>query len=188
MKIDAGAAYRYGDEDTGATFPMRASFQVLQLFESRHVRPFEAGPGWGVYPTTVGSLVHGPYFEAGLLWPMDPNPEGWSWRWGANAKAHYLLADELDAGFGLTLQGTVEWTGFVTGPFAECHFEASSDPYEDDADAGCAIGVAEGETSIGFFVETSYASLGSVDLGWTGGGLIFRLPASLGIALVPIWD
>jgi hypothetical protein len=190
-KIEAGAAVRIGDDEPGAaTFPLRASFHLLQAFLDRHERSFDVGPGWGVYPTTSGSLTHGPFFEAGWLRPMTFGEDGSGWRFGVNGKGHYLLASDLDSGFGLTLQATFEWTSFVTGPFAECTIESSSDPYEPESSGtdSCSFGVSEGEAGIGFFVETSYAKLGGVDVGWVGGGLLFRIPMSIGIVLVPIWD
>ncbi len=182
---------RIGDDEPGAaTFPIRAGFHLLQFFLDRHERSFDVGPGWGVYPTTSGSLTHGPFFEAGWLRPSGFNSEGAGWRWGVNAKGHYLLANDFDSGFGLTLQATIEWTSFVTGPFAECTFYESTDPYDPEpaGSDSCAIGISEGEGGIGFFVETSYAKLGGADVGWVGGGLLFRIPTSFGIVLVPIWD
>lgn len=190
-KVDVGVAARLGDDEPGAaTVPIRLGLHLLQMLEDRHERSYDFAPGWGFYPTTSGSFMHGPFFEAGWLHPIKYDAERSGWRWGVNGKGHYLLAEDLDSGFGVTLQGTIEWTSFVTGPFAECTVHASTDPYDPDPPGrdSCSIGVSEGEAGIGFFVETSYAKLGSVDIGWVGGGLLFRLPASFGIVLVPIWD
>ena len=190
-KVDIGAAYRMGEDENAATFPIRAGLHVMQIFPEYHERRLDVAPGWGVYPTTAGALMHGPFFEAGWLFPRGFNEEGGGWRWGVNAKAHYLLPDGLDSGFAGTLQGTVEWVGITSEPYVGCEIEASSnDPYEPDSSArsSCHIGVAHGEGGIGFFLETSYAKLGNVDVGWAGGGLIFRIPATFGIVLVPIWE
>ncbi len=190
-KVDIGVAGRLGDDEPGAaTVPIRLGLHPLQILEDRHTRQFDFAPGWGFYPTSSGRFMHGPFFEAGWLHPLGFDAEGSGWRWGLNAKGHYLFADELDSGLGLTLQATIEWTSFVTGPFAECSVRVSNDSYDNEPTSAesCSIGVSEGEGGVGLFVETSYAKLGGVDVGWVGGGLLFRIPASFGIVFVPIWD
>ena len=181
VKIEAGVAVRLGDDEPGsATFPIRAAFPVLQLIQERHERGFDPAVGWGTYPTIAGAALNGPFLEMGWLRPLEFDVEGSGWRWGVNAKGHYLLATGLDSGFAATLQATIEWTSFAASSFGGCSTDA--------ADFSCVFGYGHGEGSIGFFVETSYAKLGGADIGWVGGGLLFRLPASFGIVLVPIWD
>lgn len=176
---------RVGEDGPGsATFPLRAGFPILQLIQDRHEREFDPTVGWGAYPTSSGAFLNGPFVEVGWLRPMDFDVEGTGWRWGVNAKGHYLLAQGLDSGFAATLQATIEWTAFASSPFMGCSDSEDSS----NGDFACVFGFAHGEGSIGFFVETSYAKLGGIDVGWFGGGLLFRLPASVGIALVPVWD
>ncbi len=190
-KLDVGAAVRLGDDEQGAvTFPLRAGVHLSQFFLDRHRRALDIGPGWGIYPSSSGTLLHGPFLEAGWLHPLAFDVEGSGWRWGLNTKGHFLFTDDFNSGFGLTLQATMEWTSFTTGPFAKCAIQDITGPGDPEpvASDSCTIGFSEGEGGVGFFVETSYAKLGGTDIGWVGGGLLFRVPASLGISMVPLWE
>lgn len=178
VKIDMGAAARMADDSNDMTFLTRAGLDIIQLFPELHSRTFDVMPGWGAYPTIAGAFMHGPFLSAGILRPLTYDLIGQGWRWGFNLKGHYLLPQSLDSGFGVTAQGTIEYATYVNGRFAG---GCGSDP-------SCALGVGLGEWAFGLFVEGSYAKLGDADVGWAGGGFIFRVPASLGIAITSIWD
>ncbi|QED29860.1 hypothetical protein FRD01_22020 [Microvenator marinus] len=174
IKVDAGVAAKGGPEGIAATFPLRAGIHLLQLNPNGYFRSFDIGPGWSVFPVTSGELRHGPYLEGGLLWPVENGP-----RWGTNVKAHYLFSgQERPHAAAFTVQGTVEWADWSDGVFGEC---SSSE--------GCAFGVSHGEASIGFFLEASTAiHPGQAADFWAGGGLILRIPMSVGFLMVPLWE
>lgn len=173
-KVDIGVAAKGSDEGITATFPIRAGVHFLQLDELGYFREFDVAPGWSIFPATNGEFLHGPFLEGGLLFPIEEGP-----RWGTNLKIHYLFpSEEKPHGIATTLQGTVEWADWSDGIFSEC-----------DTSDGCATGVSYGEASIGLFVEFGVSHFpGDRRQFWGGGGLLFRIPLTVGFALVPVWE
>lgn len=176
-KLDAGVAVRGGGEGVRATFPLRAGLHIQQLLDEQGQRRFEVAPGWAFFPTINGEFLHGPYLEAGMLWPSVAEEN--ALRWGTNLKLHYLFGAEDGYGDGVaaTAQGTVEWVSYTVGEFLEC-----------DSQEGCSVGASIGEVSVGFFAEATMARLSNEYAFWAGGGLIFRIPVAVGVALIPIWE
>ncbi len=211
VEVQFGAAASI-QEETEFAVPIRIDAQPMQLFPSYKERTFDFGIGYLFLPGT-GQYLHGPGLNVGLLGGNEKIPaneeSGLALRWGTAARANLIYAGggfEND-GWGLGLQGRIEWVRYSAGPFAGCQDgveeshprpqrQPSQDPYredeywEDDSDEPaltCLVGYAEGETSFGFFVEASQARVGAEDFYWFGAGLTFRLPASAAVGFATIF-
>jgi len=211
VEIQGGAAASSQDELELAV-PVRIDAQPLQLVRRLKDRGYDLGLGYLFVPGT-GTYVHGPGGHAGLLFGDEEVPlneeDGLALRWGASARANLLFAGGGfgTSGWGVGLQGRVEWVRFSTGPFEGCtedddhhhdppRREPSQDPHpphhdeayeDDDPTLSCVAGWAEGEGSVGFFVEASHAQIASEDFTWFGAGILFRLPASAGVGFATIF-
>ncbi len=73
---------------------------------------------------------------------------------------------------------------FTVGP----HTSLDEDPHERDADEGEYLGVHVGEISVGVGLDGAWRRLDGQDEWLALAFLTLRLPASFGVALVPIWS
>lgn len=211
VEVQVGAAGAVHEEAEFAV-PVRVDAQPMQLVREQKDRKFDFGLGYLFVPGT-GSYLHGPGLNVGILQgsehvPQDEQP-GLALRWGGAARANLMYSGSgFDQnGWGVGLQGRIEWVRYSAGPFSGCNDnddeyyppparEPSQDPYpaephyDDDDDEpalSCFTGWAEGETAFGFFVEASRASIGNETFMWFGGGILFRLPASAAAGFATIF-
>lgn len=146
-----------------------------QLIEEKHTRAVDLGLGYrGTFGEPGRSLV-GPYVEGAYF----QYPSGLdSWRLGFHGQLQAISqAGPLRVqGAALNLRASAALTTFVGEPVGSC-----------DTSGGCFFGGSLGESSGALFVEVGAGVLGGQFLWQTTFGLELRIPAVLGIALVPIF-
>jgi len=186
----SAARHRQGD----GVLSLRASVEPLQLVGEAMDRPLDFGVGYELETGPAGS-VYGPFGEVGWVLYASPTgrdrsaPRGWGrlrpfgrgsgctsdggcFRAAVRTRLASLRSDEVTGGWLVGTQFSIETSSFVSSSFGGA---------SGNGRAGAAAGgVAYGETGIGLYVDASHGTLAGQTWWSLTGGLVVRLPISVG--------
>lgn len=153
----------------------RFGIHPLQAFEDQRERMVDAGAGYSFESTATG-FHHGAH--ATIAYHLWRRPFGRTMNWAARSDVHVtsdLFFARTGLGGGISVGTTLEWITFST-----------SDAYGSSGVDGTVIGVAQGEGGVGFTFDVAYRFIDGASYGVIRIGFVFRIPASVGIAFVPL--
>ena len=169
IKAEAGIGFA-PEQESGTGFPLRAGINPLQAFPALGQRNYDFGVGYQVWFEEEVDK-QGLFLEASYLQPYD------QWRLFATGKVHFL--NRAGAwGVGGGGQVGAELLDYAEGPFDSC----------DDISEPCGIGYGLGEFAVGAYVEGSRIVFADDTLTFVGIGVQARIPASAGVAFLPLWN
>lgn len=144
-----------------------------QFIEAHGERTFDLGLGYRGTFGDVGPSIVGPYLE-GAWFPLVD--EGL--RIGTHIQLQALSQSGLlhIDGAGLAVRQSIELFTFVSEPVDSCN-----------SSSGCFLGIAHGESGGALYVEAGAGALSGRGVWHISAGLTLRIPATVGIALVPLF-
>ncbi len=175
----SGGPARAPDGSSSTVGSVRASVAPLQIDSRWRERSFDFGLGYmydrdmsddrGGGPPAVS--LHGAFLEAGGLVVLERSGN-MVVSLGARGQGRVLVDPATDrVGPGMALQLSTEIVGFADGAWAA------------SGGRGFAAGYSHGEGSMGLYVEGAYGSLDRQGLYSMTGGLVWRLPATIAVAI-----
>lgn len=168
---------------TSPALDLRAAIEPLQLLPSLRSRRYEFGLGYLLrYPDTYAyrELRHGLFVEAGHYPWVEDLAEG-RLRLGILASADLLLPIqglERGAGVGGSLALGLDWSTILD----------DSTPVAESDGEGAFFGWAWGEVGVGVVGGVSWQHVERGDAWCLSLGLQTRIPALVGLALVPFYE
>lgn len=187
-------------QEFDAAFPLAATIRPLQIAPSLLTRSFDLGVGYHLLPTTSQTFYHGPHAELAWLNAVE-RPDFMDWflrdddraRLGLRVRGQAFWGDfDGPVGRGGAVQVFFEGFSFHDGDFGGCSFsdtqnspaQSAFGEEEDEENAFCGAGYAWGESSIGLFIETSYARIDTRDQWLLSIGLTVGAPATIGAGFI----
>jgi hypothetical protein len=171
VALGAGARSGAGDATLDGPFQLRAGVHPLQLVHSMEHRVSDFGAGYLLDAGTGGPRrsIQGAYGEGSWFFFEGPVAGETSFRLGARGQGRLLVDGNGTVGPGVALQ--------LTGELARWFKPACTSA----KDSMACIGT---EGAVGFYVETSYASLYATPIWSAGFGLVFRTPALFAASVI----
>ena len=162
-------------EDPGGVFALRAGVAPQQVFEPALDRAWDVEAGYA-FEGAPGARRHGG-FLSGRWWPVRGLGAPSASRFGVEGGGSVF-----DSGPGAHVGVAFEVSRFVRGPHSSLEEDGP-----DDGGEGAFFGAHYGELAIGVGIDGAWRRVDGRDEWLALGLLTIRLPATVGLMLVPIW-